>query len=100
MGDRGAAAIAAALLLAAGAPGSARAAILNFLSACPPSELHTLLELFLEPLSAAFLQKPGGEEAGQERKATEEEGQGAAGGRPSHACHTLCVCLFDSAFDD
>lgn len=37
-----------------GAPGSARAAILNFLSALEPAELRPLLVLFMSPLSAAF----------------------------------------------
>lgn len=47
----------------AGAPGSARAAILNFLAAAEPGELRPLLELFLAPLSAAFVRPPaGGEE--------------------------------------
>jgi len=41
--------------LPAGAPGSARAAILNFLAAAEPSELRPLFELFLGPLSAAFV---------------------------------------------
>ncbi|EFN57812.1 hypothetical protein CHLNCDRAFT_51116 [Chlorella variabilis] len=43
-----------------GAPGSARAAILNFLAAAEPGELRPLLELFLMPLSAAFV-RPSGE---------------------------------------
>ena len=42
-----------------GAPGSARAAILNYLAALDPGELGPLLELFLEPLSGAF-RDPGG----------------------------------------
>lgn len=42
-----------------GASGSARAAILNFLAALEPLELRPLLELFLEPLSAA-VQRPAG----------------------------------------
>ncbi|PRW58885.1 small subunit processome component 20-like protein [Chlorella sorokiniana] len=46
-----------------GAPGSARAAILNFLAAAEPHELRPLLELFLAPLSAAFV-RPA-DEAGQ-----------------------------------
>lgn len=37
-----------------GAPGSARAAILNFLAALEPLELRPLLELFMEPLGAAI----------------------------------------------
>jgi U3 small nucleolar RNA-associated protein 20 len=37
-----------------GAPGSARAAILNFLAGAEPSELAPLLELLLAPLSVAF----------------------------------------------
>eukprot|EP00887_Chlorella_sp_A99_P000887 scaffold5.g887.t1 len=57
-----------------GAPGSARAAILNFLSACPPAELSTLLELFLDPLSVAFVRPAGEEEA-------EDDGGGAAAHR-------------------
>jgi U3 small nucleolar RNA-associated protein 20 len=40
----------------AGAPGSARAAILNFLAAAEPLELRTLLHLFLAPLGAVFVQ--------------------------------------------
>lgn len=47
----------------AGAPGSARAAILNFLASAEPHELRPLLELFLAPLSAAFVRPAG--EAGQ-----------------------------------
>ncbi len=39
----------------AGAPGSARVAILNFLSGAEPSELSALLELFLLPLSPCFI---------------------------------------------
>ena len=42
-----------------GAPGSARAAIMNFLAAAPPAELCPLLELFLEPLAGAF-RRPAG----------------------------------------
>jgi U3 small nucleolar RNA-associated protein 20 len=42
-----------------GAPGSARAAILNFLAAAPPAESRPLLELFLEPLAGAFRQSAG-----------------------------------------
>ena len=37
-----------------GMPGSARSAILNYFSALEPEELSPLLELFLDPLSAAF----------------------------------------------
>lgn len=37
-----------------GAPGSARAAILNSLAALEPPELTPLLELFLQPMSASF----------------------------------------------
>ena len=37
-----------------GAPGSARIAILNFLSGAEPEELDALLELFLAPLSPCF----------------------------------------------
>ncbi|KAI8107974.1 hypothetical protein M9434_006006 [Picochlorum sp. BPE23] len=37
-----------------GAPGSARVAILNFLSGAEPEELSALLELFLLPLSPCF----------------------------------------------
>lgn len=37
-----------------GAPGSARAAILNFLSGAEPQELRTLLELFLHPMDSVF----------------------------------------------
>lgn len=37
-----------------GAPGSARAAILNFLAALDPPELRPLLVLFLTPLDAAL----------------------------------------------
>ncbi|KAL4860053.1 Small subunit processome component 20 [Chlorella vulgaris] len=44
-----------------GAPGSARAAILNFLAAAEPAELRPLLELFLTPLSSAFV-RPAGEQ--------------------------------------
>ena len=38
-----------------GAPGSARAAILNFLSAANPEELRPLIELFLQPLDPVFV---------------------------------------------
>jgi hypothetical protein len=41
-----------------GAPGSARAAILNFLSAAEPSELGALLELFLLPMAGCFRCNP------------------------------------------
>jgi len=42
-----------------GAPGSARAAILNFLSAAKTGELQSLLQLFLEPLAdKAFIKPP------------------------------------------
>lgn len=44
----------------AGAPGSARTAILNFLAAAEPGELRPLLELFLAPLSAAFIRPAAG----------------------------------------
>lgn len=37
-----------------GAPGSARAAVLNFLGHLEPSELRPLLELLLDPLSSSF----------------------------------------------
>lgn len=37
-----------------GAPGSARAAVLNFLAAAQPQELTTLLLLVFQPISAAF----------------------------------------------
>ncbi|PSC76593.1 small subunit processome component 20-like protein [Micractinium conductrix] len=43
-----------------GAPGSARTAILNFLAAAEPGELRPLLELFLAPLSAAFIRPAAG----------------------------------------
>lgn len=36
-----------------GAPGSARAAILNFFTAAEPSELRPLLALFLAPVGPA-----------------------------------------------
>lgn len=38
-----------------GAPGSARAAVLNYLAAARPEELATLLELFLRPMAACFV---------------------------------------------
>ncbi|GIL61502.1 hypothetical protein Vafri_15933, partial [Volvox africanus] len=41
-----------------GAPGSARAAILNFLAGLRPEELRPLLELLLEPMQAAFTPPP------------------------------------------
>lgn len=44
-----------------GAPGSARAAILNFFAAAAPAELAPLLQLFLEPLAGAFA--PSGDAA-------------------------------------
>ena len=37
-----------------GAPGSARAAILNYLAALEPLELSSLVQLFLQPISPAF----------------------------------------------
>ena len=43
------------LFYLSGAPGSARIAILNFLSGAEPDELDALLELFLVPLSACFI---------------------------------------------
>lgn len=52
----------------AGAPGSARAAILNFLASAEPHELRPLLELFLAPLSAAFV-RPAGEAEQRELEA-------------------------------
>lgn len=42
-----------------GAPGSARAAVLNYLAAARPDELATLLELFLRPMAACFRQPDG-----------------------------------------
>ncbi|PNH02860.1 Small subunit processome component 20, partial [Tetrabaena socialis] len=39
-----------------GAPGSARAAILNALASLRPAELRPMIELLLEPMAAAFLQ--------------------------------------------
>ena len=41
-----------------GAPGSARAAILNYLAALDSSELAPLVHLFLQPISSAFRQSP------------------------------------------
>lgn len=41
-----------------GAPGSARAAVLNYLAGAQAEELSTLLELFLRPMSGCFVQKP------------------------------------------
>mgnify|MGYP001807370637 CR=1 FL=1 len=41
-----------------GAPGSARAAILNFLANLRPAELRPLLELLLEPMAMAFVEPP------------------------------------------
>ena len=40
-----------------GAPGSARAAILNYLAALDPAELAPLVHLFLQPVSAVFRQE-------------------------------------------
>lgn len=40
-----------------GAPGSARAAILNYLAALDSVELAPLVQLFLQPISAAFQQQ-------------------------------------------
>lgn len=40
-----------------GAPGSARAAILNYLAALDSIELAPLVQLFLQPVSAAFQQQ-------------------------------------------
>ena len=48
-----------------GAPGSARAAILNYLAALDPPELAPLVQLFLQPVSAAFRhQEPDGQPEG------------------------------------
>jgi U3 small nucleolar RNA-associated protein 20 len=47
-----------------GAPGSARAAVLNALAALQPAELTPLLELLLMPISSAFKQ-PGQDEAAE-----------------------------------
>ena len=55
-----------------GAPGSARAAILNFLAAAPPAELRPLLELFLDPLAGAF-RRPAGTELGVSTEAAAVE---------------------------
>lgn len=62
----------------AGAPGSARAAILNFLAAAEAWELRPLLELFLAPLSSAFV-RPAGEAAAAELAAFAGSGGGDAG---------------------
>lgn len=40
-----------------GAPGSARSAILNYLAALDSMELTPLVQLFLQPISAAFQQQ-------------------------------------------
>ncbi|KAG2487780.1 hypothetical protein HYH03_013624 [Edaphochlamys debaryana] len=56
-----------------GAPGSARAAILNFLAHLRPPELRPLLELLLEPMAAAFQRPPPEVEA-----SLVEPGRGAA----------------------
>ena len=66
------------LHLAAGAPGSARAAILNFLAAAEPGELRPLLELFLAPLGAAFVQPEGEQQQRQQPQ--------AKGDLESHRC--------------
>ena len=50
-----------------GAPGSARAAILNFLSAAHPTELGALLELFLLPMADCFLVEQNSPEEPTER---------------------------------
>lgn len=42
-----------------GAPGSARSAILNYLAALDSMELAPLVQLFLQPISAAFQQQRG-----------------------------------------
>ena len=42
-----------------GAPGSARSAILNYLAALDSMELAPLVQLFLQPISAAFKQQQG-----------------------------------------
>lgn len=55
-----------------GAPGSARAAILNFLAACQPLELAPLLHLLLEPLDAAFKQQPTDDDNSSLNQAAEE----------------------------
>ena len=41
-----------------GAPGSARTAILNALSALEPAELAPLMQLLLQPVGSAFVQPP------------------------------------------
>ena len=41
-----------------GVPGSARAAVLNFLAALPPPELRPLLLLFLHPLDGVLSAPP------------------------------------------
>lgn len=55
-----------------GAPGSARAAILNFFAAAPPAELSPLLELFFAPLAGAFVQ-PKGSVAGDDAVAADDD---------------------------
>ena len=72
-----------------GAPGSARAAILNFLAALPPGELRPLLVLFLAPLgsvlrpprasSLAAVPKPASSSLHLERGAVEQAAPAHAG---------------------
>eukprot|EP00890_Picochlorum_soloecismus_P003078 jgi/Picsp_1/3771/NSC_06606-R1_u3 snornp protein utp20 len=50
-----------------GAPGSARTAILNFLSGAEPEELDALLELFLAPLSPCFIAPDNAQYSDHER---------------------------------
>ncbi len=47
-----------------GAPGSARAAVLNYLAGAHAEELSTLLELFLRPMAGCFVKPDGWECAG------------------------------------
>ena len=54
-----------------GAPGSARSAILNYLAALDPAELAPLVQLFLQPISAAFQHQ-------QEQSAQSEAAAGLA----------------------
>jgi len=71
-----------------GAPGSARAAILNFLAALAPGELRPLLALLLAPLGAALRPPPAGDfpepAAAPAPTATgAADAQGGGAGRPA-----------------
>lgn len=61
-----------------GAPGSARTAILNFLTGLEPPELRPLLVLFLNPLSGGSRQSAAATAAGNRNAAGDGVGRSAA----------------------